>query len=84
MRRLKDSKSNICTEGVDVYVAGISVEVGAHYPGRSAALSETTTRIKRCGEEMAEVSRGHSRTIRLVLRPEHGRTNGDHTWLTTK
>jgi len=42
MRRHKDSKSNICTECVDVYVAGISVEVSAHYPGRSAALSETT------------------------------------------
>jgi len=39
MRRPKDSKSNICTEGVDVYVAGISVEVGVHYPGRPVVSS---------------------------------------------
>lgn len=39
MRRPKDSKSNICTEGVDVDAAGISVEVSAHYPGRPAVLS---------------------------------------------
>ena len=39
MRRHESSKSNICTEGVGVYVAGISAEVSVHYSGRSAALS---------------------------------------------
>ena len=39
MRRPQDSKSNICTEGVAVDVAGISVEVSAHYPGRPVVLS---------------------------------------------
>lgn len=39
MRRQESSESNICTEGVGVNVAGISVEVSVHYPGRSAALS---------------------------------------------
>lgn len=40
MRRPQDSKSNICTEGVAVDVAGISVEVGVQYPGRPAVLSK--------------------------------------------
>ena len=35
MRRQISSKSCTCTEGVGVDAAGISVEVGAHYPGRS-------------------------------------------------
>ncbi len=42
MRRLITSKSNTCTEGMDVYAAGISVKVGAHYPGRSAYLPGAT------------------------------------------
>jgi len=32
------SKSDTCTEGVDVYAAGISVKAGAYYPGRSGRL----------------------------------------------
>ncbi len=28
-------KSDTCTEGMGVNAAGISVKVGAHYPGRS-------------------------------------------------
>ena len=39
MRSHKSSKSNICPEGVGVYVAGINAEVSVHYPGRSVALS---------------------------------------------
>ena len=35
MRRQISLKSNTCTESVAVYTAGISVKVGAHYPGRS-------------------------------------------------
>ena len=38
MRRRISSKSNTCTESVDVDAAGISVKVGAHYPGRSVSL----------------------------------------------
>jgi len=34
MRRQVTSKSNTCTEGMEVYAAGISVKVEAHYPGR--------------------------------------------------
>ncbi len=40
MRRPITSKSNTCTEGMDVYAAGISVKVGAHYPGRSVNLAK--------------------------------------------
>ena len=40
MRRQTDSKSNTCTESLYVDAAGISVKVGAHYPGRSATLHE--------------------------------------------
>jgi len=36
MRRRISSKSDTCTESMDVYVAGISVKACAPYPGRSA------------------------------------------------
>jgi hypothetical protein len=39
MRRLISSKSQFCTESMDVDVAGISVKVTTHYPGRSVRLS---------------------------------------------
>ena len=55
---------------MDVYAAGISVKVGAHYPGRSAGLP-CATDIERCGDGSAEVSRGHSRLTRPSQRPEH-------------
>lgn len=32
------SKSDVFTEGMGVYAAGVSVKVGAHYPGRSEGL----------------------------------------------
>jgi len=38
MRRQIFSKSDSCTEGMDVDAAGISGKVGAHYPGRSVRL----------------------------------------------
>ena len=38
MRRQISSKSDTCTEGMDVYAAGISVKVDVHYPGRSVDL----------------------------------------------
>jgi hypothetical protein len=46
---------------MDVDAAGISVKVGAHYPGRSVDLPGATD-IERCWEGSAEVSRGHSRS----------------------
>jgi hypothetical protein len=38
MRRQLSPKSCTCMEGMDVDAAGISVKVGAHYPGRSVYL----------------------------------------------
>lgn len=61
MRRQASSKSNTCTESFDVYAAGISEKVGAQYPGRSAILPCASDAERRC-EEVAEVSRGHSRS----------------------
>jgi len=49
-----------CTESADVYAAGISVKVGAHYPGRSVD-PPCATAIERWPDGSAEVSRGHSR-----------------------
>ena len=59
MRRRISSKSKTCPEGMDVNAAGISVKVGAHYPGRSVDLP-CATGIERRREGSAEVSRGHS------------------------
>ncbi len=38
MKRPLSLKLNTHTEGIDVNVAGISVKVVAHYPGRSDVL----------------------------------------------
>jgi len=69
MRRHISSKSNTCTESLYVDAAGISVKVRAHYPGRSATLPRATV-TERWREEVAEVSRGHSSSIRPERRPE--------------
>ena len=61
MRRRISSKSNSCTEGMIVYVAGIGMKAGVPYPGRSVCLPRATL-VKRCGDEHTEVSRGHSRS----------------------
>jgi hypothetical protein len=60
MRRRISSKSNTCTESFDVDAAGISGKVSAQYPGRSVILPSARVVERRC-DEMAEVSRGHSR-----------------------
>jgi hypothetical protein len=60
MRRPISSKSGTCPEGVSVYAAGISVKVGAHYPGRSDGLPRATG-VERLWEGSSEVSRGRSR-----------------------
>ena len=52
-----------------VYAAGISVKVGAHYPGRSADLPSATTVVRRW-DGSAEVSRGHTKVHRPDRRPE--------------
>jgi len=75
MRRQISSKSDTCTESMDVYAAGISVKVGAHYPGRSADLP-CATGIERCRDGLAEVSRRHSRLTRPSRRPEHDLQTG--------
>jgi hypothetical protein len=61
MRRHISSKSNTCTESLDVYAAGISGKVSAQYPGRSVNLPCASAVERRC-DEMTEVSRGHSRS----------------------
>jgi hypothetical protein len=61
MRRQTSSKSDTCTEGFDVYAAGISGKVSAQYPGRSVILPCASV-VQRRRDGMAEVSRGHSRS----------------------
>ena len=53
-------KSYSCPEGAGVYAAGISVEVSAHYPGRSGELP-CATGPERGRDGAPEVSRGHSK-----------------------
>jgi len=60
VRRPLSSKPETCTERCDVNPTGISVKVGASYPGRSGGLP-CATDIERCWDGLPEVSRGHSR-----------------------
>ena len=76
MRRQLSSKSDTCTEGMDVYAAGISVKVSAHYPGRSADLPSATV-VERRRDGSAEVSRGHSRSIDRTEGPNVKCVTGD-------
>ena len=76
MRRPIDSKSDTCTESVDVDVPEISVKVNAQYPGRSVALPRATIAARRW-EGAAEVSRGHSRRSDESRRPEQKRRKGE-------
>ena len=61
MRGHRASKSDTYTESLDVYATGISGKVGAQYPGRSVILPCASVAERR-RDEMAEVSRGHSRS----------------------
>jgi|GEM_PF-3162864 hypothetical protein len=83
MRRQLSSKSDTCTEGMDVDATGISVKVDAHYPGRSADLPCATV-VERRRDGSAEVSRGHIKVFRPDRRPELevcGRSlNFDEEW----
>jgi len=58
------SKSGSCTEVAEVDVADISVEVSAHYPGRSPAVAIKLARSQGRDDAVGEVSRGHSRPSR--------------------
>jgi hypothetical protein len=60
MRGQMSLKSNTCTESFDVDAASISGKVGAQYPGRSVILP-CARAAERRRDEVAEVSRGHSR-----------------------
>jgi hypothetical protein len=51
MRRPISSKSNTCTESIDVNVPDISVKVRAQYPGRSILLPKGLLSLK--GERKA-------------------------------
>jgi hypothetical protein len=46
MRGPIDSKSDTCTESMEVDAAGISVKAGAQYPGRSVDLPKGYSRCK--------------------------------------
>jgi len=58
MRRRISSRSNTCTESLYVYAAGISVKVGAHYPGRSATLLMKLPSLKGDGMRMQKSAEG--------------------------
>lgn len=83
MRGPISSKSDTCTEGVGVNAAGISVKVGAHYPGRSVDLP-CATAVERRREGSTEVSRGHSRSFDRTEGPNvkcvTGALNFDEEW----
>jgi hypothetical protein len=69
MRGHRTLKSKTCTEGVDVYAAGISVKAGAHYPGRSPLLLREELVLQRCrAMEVGEVSRDHSSPFRSRMK----------------
>lgn len=70
MRRPTALKSDTYTDGLYVYAAVISVEVRAHYPGRSARLRESATATERWREGIAGVSRGHSKAWRQAEGPK--------------
>ena len=59
MRRQISSKSDTCTESLDVDAAGISGKVDAQYPGRSVGLP-CANAVERRRDEPTEVSRRHS------------------------
>ena len=55
-------KPYTCPESTDVYAAGISVKVRAHYPGRSVDLPCARAATRR-SDGSTEVSRGHNRSF---------------------
>jgi len=70
-------KSNTCTEGVDVYAAGISVKAGAHYPGRPLVVLTEATVAARHREATRGVSRGHISPLRSRVKGQTSRRRWD-------
>ena len=70
MRRPLSLKSKLCTEGVGVDAAGISVKAGASYLGRSPGGPIAATEVGRPKQTQGEVSRGHSSLMRVRRRAE--------------
>ena len=63
MRGPIDSKSNTCTESMEVDAAGISGKVDVHYPGRSGLSAHWDYGRREAMGRASEVSRGHSRFV---------------------
>ena len=63
-------KSDTCTEGVDVYAAGISAEVSAHYPGRPAGWPQCYRHREVVGWTGRSQQRAYE-VLRPDQRPEH-------------
>jgi hypothetical protein len=57
VRRRIASKPDTYTESMDVYVAGISGKVSAHYPGRSQSLPECYYRHEVMGRTLRSQQR---------------------------
>ncbi len=70
IRRLLSLKSKVCTEGVGVNAAGISVKAGASYLGRSSGVPMAAIEVGRPRAAHEEVSRGHSSLARVRQRAE--------------
>ena len=67
MMRHKSQKSNTYPESMTVYVAGISVKVSAHYPGRFLILPLVLSSSR--GDEM-----GSEKSAEVIVTcPEAGR-----------
>jgi len=62
------SKPKPYPENTDVDATDINVKAGAHYLGRSAALTERTIEAEKLRDGAAEVSRGHSKRISTALK----------------
>ena len=63
-------KSKVCTEGVGVNAAGISVKAGASYLGRSSGVPMAAIEVERPRDTPGEVSRGHSSLAQARRRAE--------------
>ena len=70
IRRLLSLKSKVCTEGVGVNAACISVKAGASYLGRSSGVPMAAIEVGRPRAAHEEVSRGHSSLARVRQRAE--------------
>ena len=70
IRRPLSLKSKVCTEGVGVIAAGISVKAGASYLGRSPGVPTAAIAVERQRDACGEVSRGRSSPAQVGRRAE--------------